>query len=165
MKIDLALTGTILAVDAGVRTGMALFDTKGTLIWYGSHNYGKRQSLKKAVSDVLKKHQVRWLILEGGGDIVDIWEGQAKKMGIAFLHLHAMEWRSAVLHGKDWETNFAKEQAIKWARKIIGYCGGRQQKTIRHDAAEAIICGFYMLIKEGIIQPPPGNIFPRYTQV
>jgi hypothetical protein len=40
----------LLAVDAGVRTGLALLDRDGRLVWCRSHNLGNTARLKKAAA-------------------------------------------------------------------------------------------------------------------
>ncbi|MBT4053225.1 MAG: hypothetical protein HOE73_09060, partial [Bacteroidetes Order II. Incertae sedis bacterium] len=38
----------LLAIDMGLRAGLAVFGRDGKLIWYRSRNYGNRSRLKKA---------------------------------------------------------------------------------------------------------------------
>lgn len=137
-----------------------MFGFDGQLLWYRSQNFGSVQCLKKAIPALTDNSDLACLVLEGGGNITTLWENAAQRKGISCYSLHAQEWREMILHGQHWEAGLAKEQSVKWARKVIDYCGGRQQKALRHDAAESILCGFYVMIKTGIIQKPPGSLFP-----
>ena len=64
----------LLAVDMGLRAGLALFGRDGKLIWYRSRNYGNRSRLKKAVYSVLNEASPLSVVaLEGGGQHATPW--------------------------------------------------------------------------------------------
>ena len=64
---------TLLAVDLGLRTGLALYGPTGRLRWYRSQHFASRASLRRGVHGLLDAEpDVGLLVLEGGGPIADI---------------------------------------------------------------------------------------------
>ena len=58
---------SLLAVDLGVRAGLALYGRDGRLKWYRSRNFGTIQRLRRGVSAVLDGiSDIDRLVLEGG---------------------------------------------------------------------------------------------------
>ena len=66
--------GALLAVDLGVKTGLALFGPEGRLRWYRSQNFGTAARLRRGVQGLLASMpHLAWLVLEGGGPLADLW--------------------------------------------------------------------------------------------
>jgi len=66
---------TLLAVDLGLKTGLALFAEQGSLLWYRSHNFGTTERLKRAVPKLLDEiPELAALVIEGGGKLAVIWD-------------------------------------------------------------------------------------------
>jgi hypothetical protein len=64
---------SLLAVDLGLRTGLALYGPGARLAWYRSPHYGTRASLRRGVHGLLDAcPDVSRLVLEGGGPLADI---------------------------------------------------------------------------------------------
>ena len=62
--------GSLLAVDLGLKTGLALFAGDGRLLWYRSHNYGTTERLKRGVPDILDSiSELTHVVIEGGGNL------------------------------------------------------------------------------------------------
>ena len=137
----------LLAVDCGLRTGFALFDLQGRLIWYRSHNLGSRQRLKKAVWKILNDLEgLAQLVVEGGGDLVEIWRKTAQRRGIQVSVVQATTWRKDLLLPRQQRTGKqAKQVADDLAREIIERSGAAKPTSLRHDAAEAILVGWWKL--------------------
>ena len=58
----------LLAVDLGVKTGMALYNAEGKIIWYRSRNYGNKQRLRTDIQNILDDiPSLVHVFLEGGG--------------------------------------------------------------------------------------------------
>ncbi len=136
---------SLLAVDLGLKTGLALYTREGRLAWYRSRNFGSRTRLRKAAGSILNESDdVEVLVLEGGGEIAVPWMGEAKRRGLRVVLLHAGTWRRQLLlprhqrSGKD-----AKKQADNLARRIIKWSEARNPTSLRHDAAEAICIGLW----------------------
>jgi len=72
----------LLAVDLGVRTGLARYGPDGRLRWYRSHNFGSATRLRRAVPALLDG--VRYLVVEGGGHLASIWAAEADARGQPF---------------------------------------------------------------------------------
>src|SRR4051812_27112729 len=71
---------SLLAVDLGLRTGLALYSSDGRLRWYRSQHYGKRASLRRGVHGLFDAEpDVTLLVLEGGGPIAEIWVREAQR--------------------------------------------------------------------------------------
>ena len=137
----------LLAVDCGLRTGFALFDLQGRLIWYRSHNLGSRQRLKKAVWKILNDLEgLAQLVVEGGGDLVEIWRKTAQRRGIQVSVVQATTWRKDLLLPRQQRTGKqAKQVADDLAREIIERSGAAKPTSLRHDAAEAILAGWWAI--------------------
>jgi hypothetical protein len=74
---------SLLAVDLGLRTGLALFGEHGKLIWYRSHNYGTTERLKQGVPAILGGDNAPTvMVIEGGGNLATVWEKEADRRGI-----------------------------------------------------------------------------------
>lgn len=58
----------LLAVDMGLRTGLALYREDRRLLWYRSQHFGNRARLKRGVHQILREiDDLAWLVVEGGG--------------------------------------------------------------------------------------------------
>ncbi|MBP6978736.1 MAG: hypothetical protein PHD61_11635 [Bacteroidales bacterium] len=135
----------LLAVDLGVRTGFALYDSDGKLLWYRSRNYGNKYRLRGDIQNMLS--QIPFLsvvILEGGGDIARIWLKECQRRNLKFIQIYAEDWRKDLFNPKDFRTGEqAKLSAIRLAKKIISQCSGPKPTSMLDDAAEAILIGYW----------------------
>jgi hypothetical protein len=85
---------SLLAVDLGLRMGLALYGDDGRLRWVRSSNVGSRARLKKAVASLLREPgDLAWLVLEGGGDLAEVWRREAERLGIGVRQISAEVWR------------------------------------------------------------------------
>ena len=86
--------GTLISIDTGVKLGMAVFNFEGKLLFYGSHNYGDINRLKRNIPRILKRYEtVKLLVLEGGGELAEIWLLEAVRQQAEVLMFHAQQWR------------------------------------------------------------------------
>ncbi len=141
---------SLLAVDLGVRTGFALYDSEGKLLWYRSRNYGNKHRLRGDIQNMLSQiPSLSQVILEGGGEIARIWLKECQRRGIGFLQIYAEEWRKDLFDPKDVRTGEqSKQSALNLARTVISRCNGPKPTSLVDDAAEAILIGYWGLIKE-----------------
>ncbi len=139
----------LLAVDLGVKTGLALYSQDGKLQWYRSHNFGSVPRLRRAVPGLLHAiPQLAWLILEGGGVIADIWKREAARQHIAVRQIHAETWRQVLLYPRQQRDGaMAKNSAIAMAQEEIVRSGARRPTALRDDAAEAILIGLWGVLE------------------
>jgi len=77
---------SLLAVDLGLKTGLALYGDSGKLVWYRSHNFGTTERLRRAVPGIMDNiPNLTALVIEGGGNLATVWEKEAEKREIAVL--------------------------------------------------------------------------------
>jgi hypothetical protein len=150
----------LLAVDAGLRAGIAVFGSEGRLERYRSTNFGTPKRLRSAVHGVLREVSgLTRVVVEGGGSVADPWLREAERRGIPTLQVHAGIWREVLLLPRDRRTGAAaKEQADELARRVIAWSGAPRPTSLRHDAAEAILVGLWGVLEAGWLARPPGGI-------
>lgn len=151
---------SLLAIDLGLKTGLACFDKDGRLCWYRSQNFGSRTRLRKAASSILKDATtIEVLAIEGGGDIAVPWIHEAERRGLQILQVQAHAWRKHLLlerhqrNGPD-----AKKYADKLARRVIEWSGAKNPTSLRHDAAEAICTGLWAVHELGWLKNLPVEV-------
>jgi hypothetical protein len=141
----------LLAVDIGLRTGLALFRQDGRLQWYRSQNFGTITRLRRGVRMVLATiPELTWLVLEGGGPLADVWRREADRRGISVRQISAEAWREQLLYPREQRTGaHAKESATDLARRVIVWSHARRPTALRDDAAEAILVGLWGALEVG----------------
>jgi hypothetical protein len=147
----------LLAVDVGVRTGLALYAADGRLSWYRSRNFGNAVRLRRGVQSFLRElPEVAYLLLEGGGPLAESWHDVADHMGIATRQISAEQWRETFFYPREQRTSaVAKQTAEVMARKVIAWAGAARPTSLRHDAAEAILIGLWGVLQLGWLQDMP----------
>jgi hypothetical protein len=152
--------GSLLAVDLGLRTGLALYGADGRLRWYRSQNFGTATRLRRAVHGVLRDlPEVRWLVLEGGGNLAEIWTREAERVGITVLRIPAERWREQLLYTREQRTGAqAKHHAGELARHVIDWSAAPRPTSLRHDAAEAILVGLWGVLHVGLLDQVPARL-------
>lgn len=136
---------SLLAVDAGLRAGLAHFGPDGRLRWYRSQHFAHRDALRRAVHGLLGTlPDLTHVAVEGGGPIALPWAREAERRGLGFVVLDAARWRADLLHPRERRTGAdAKEQAIALARRVVAWSGLPRPTALRHDAAEAVLTGLW----------------------
>lgn len=135
---------SLLAVDAGLRCGLALFDiTTGQLRWFRSHNFGALPRLRRAAASLIKEiPDVTACVIEGGGAIADPWIKSASFHHIEYRQIAAEHWRSGMLLSRQRRSGAdAKKAALVSARSTISQAADKRAKDITDDTAEAILIG------------------------
>ncbi|RLB71143.1 MAG: hypothetical protein DRH04_02355 [Deltaproteobacteria bacterium] len=150
----------LLAVDVGLRTGLAYYDQDGRLQWYRSRHFGSPAHLRRGIAAIFNDlPELSWLILEGGGTLAEIWKREAKRRRLACQWVSAEQWRRQLLlpreqrHGSD-----AKSHADHLARRVIDWSGAPRPTSLRHDAAEAILIGLWGAVQTGLLPNIPAVI-------
>lgn len=133
----------LLAVDLGLRSGLAAFDADGALRWYRSTNFGDRKRLRRAVGGVLDPlPDLELVVLEGDRHLGDVWERAASERGAETIWVTPETWRGTLLTPRQMRSGAeAKRAADVLARKIIRDSPAPNPTSLRHDAAEAILIG------------------------
>ena len=148
----------LLAVDLGLRTGLAIYGPDGRLVSYRSKHFAKTAELRRGVGTILRDTPpLAWIWLEGGGDLATVWEKQAMHRGIDFRQLQAHDWRPTLMLPRQQRNGeIAKREADGLARRVIEWSGiGRPKGELRHDTAEAILIGLHGAISVGLLQDLP----------
>jgi hypothetical protein len=151
---------SLLAVDLGLRTGMAFYGPDARLVWYRSQHYTTRTSLRRGVHGLLDASpDVSHLVLEGGGPIADIWIKEAQRREISVRQIAAEDWRGRFFAPRDQRgRDRSKLTADVLARRIIEWSGAPRPTSLRHDAAEAILIGLWGVLEAGWLGKMPGGI-------
>lgn len=148
--------GNILAVDLGLRCGLARFAADGVLDAYRSTHFSNRAALKRAVAGILHEHQpVALLVLEGDAALAAIWSKAAAKLPDPprVLVVSAEDWRPTVLLDRHQRSGAdAKRHADTRAHELIEEGRAPRPKgALRHDVAEAICMGAWAVAEH--LQP------------
>lgn len=148
----------LLAVDLGLRTGLAYYGRDGRLLAYHSQNFGSRARLKRGAYTLLHTQDgLERLVLEGGGDLAQVWLKEGERRGLTVRVVDAHTWRRTLLLAREQRSGKkAKEAADGLARSIIQWSAAPTPKgLLRHDAAEAIGVGLWGVIDAGWLDRIP----------
>jgi len=150
----------LLAVDLGLRTGLALYGRDGHLQWYRSHNFGTAARLRRAVRGLLDAlPDLAWIVLEGGGHLADIWKREAVRRHIRVRQIGAEAWRHRLLLPRQQRRGSqAKASAGILAKRVIAWSHARHPTSLRDDAAEAILIGLWGALDVGWLTEVPDVI-------
>lgn len=156
------MTG-LLAVDLGLRTGLAFFDRAGRLQWYRSRNFGSQTRLRRAAAAILRETpEVSALVVEGGGSLAVGWQKEAGARGIPLHLISAEQWQADLLHDREQrDAVLAKAAADDLARQVIRWSAAANPTSLRHDAAEAILVGLWSVWQRGWLAELPDFLARR----
>ncbi|MBP5638450.1 MAG: hypothetical protein J6X55_03165 [Victivallales bacterium] len=149
-----SLKSVLLAIDVGMKAGFAWFDGKGMLIRARSTRFANRAMLKRALPSIWAEISgVNQVVLEGQGDIADIFKKSAMRVSLPVQQFSAEEWRKDMLLVRERRTGRqAKATAETLALKIARECGNSPKCVYDDDAAEAVLFGLwyarYHVVKE-----------------
>ena len=152
--------GSLLAVDLGLKTGLALYGADHRLVWYRSHNFGTAERLKRGVPGILEMiPDLTVIVVEGGGNLAMIWEREAQRRGLTLVRISAESWRQPLLYLREQRSGAdAKKHAGEMARKVIAWSQLPRPTSLRHDAAEAIMAGLWGLLHIGWLEALPREL-------
>jgi hypothetical protein len=115
---------SLLAVDVGVRTGLAVYRDDGRLIWYRSRNFGAAARLKRAIPALLHEaFDPTYVVLEGGGPLSEHWTSAAERHGSRVRRVSAEEWRSLFLLPRDQRSGERRRSAWRTASRDASSSG------------------------------------------
>jgi hypothetical protein len=154
---------SLLAVDLGLRTGLALYGEDGRLRWYRSHNFGTAARLKRGAPSIMNEiTDLAWLVIEGGGNLADIWLREAQRRALGVRQIGAEVWRHLLLYDREQRSGAqAKSHADDLARRVIAWSAAPRPTTLRHDAAEAILIGLWGVVDIGWLTQLPAVLQRR----
>lgn len=150
----------LLAVDLGLKTGLALYGDDGRLRWYRSQHFGTAGQLRRAVRSLLVDlPDLAWVVLEGGGPLAAVWEHEADRRSISTRRISAEDWRQRFLYPREQSDRpRAKKNADEIARRVIEWSDASRPTSLRHDAAEAILIGLWGVLEVGWLAGIPGDV-------
>ena len=152
---------SLLAVDLGLRTGLAVFGDDGRLLTYRSQNYGSLGRLRAAVPGVLDGiADLAFLVVEGDRAMGRVWSREAEIRGAETRVIGAEVWRARLLYGREQRSGpDAKRHADVLARRVIEWSPRAPRPTsLRHDAAEAILIGLWGVVEVGWLEAIPKEL-------
>ena len=154
---------SLLAVDVGVRTGLACFGDDARLRWYRSHNLGDAARLRRAIPGLLDAEgDLTRVVLEGGGPLAELWRREGERRGLGVLVTDAGTWRARLLLAREQRSGAqAKQVADGLARRVIAWSGAPRPTSLRHDAAEAILVGLWGVLEVGWLDAVPAAVLGR----
>ena len=156
MTLDAPKT-SLLAVDLGLRSGLAQYETDGRLLRYRSTNFGSLSRLRKGVPGVFKSlSPIGHIVVEGDRALGDVWQKSARNYGAQFHSVSPERWRGHLLLPRKQRSGaVAKDEADVLARKVIAWSGLKRPTSLRHDAAEAILIGLWAVLEFGWLPENP----------
>ena len=151
---------SLLAIDLGLRLGVAVYGPDGRLERYRSQHYASRAKLKGAVYGIMSEAPgIEVLVLEGDRALGELFARLARKRGARVIWTDAHQWRRALMPPKDRRSGAdAKQTADGLARAVIEWSGARRPTSLRHDAAEAILIGLWGAHHVGWLDALPEEI-------
>ncbi len=156
MTVDTS-TATLLAVDLGLRSGLAQYGADGRLLMYRSTHFGSLPRLKKGVPGIFKTlGTISDVVVEGDRYMGEVWQKSAHKRGAEFHIVTPEQWRKVLLlPRKQRSGKVAKDEADVLARQVITWSGLKRPTSLRHDAAEAILIGLWAVLEFGWLSENP----------
>ena len=155
----------LLAVDLGLRTGTAIFDSKGSVLAIESYRFNDHDSLDRGLTEILSTHAITHVVIEGEDrKLYYIWRKAIENFeGIQLARVVADDWRRMLLLKKEMrDARKAKSAAGLIAKQILKNNEKLQGKKLSADAAEALLVGLYAVRVLGWVKTkePPVK---RYT--
>lgn len=153
--LELEARPHVLALDLGLRFGWACYRDDGVIVAYGSHHCGQRAKLKSIAWSALRSlPEESMLYIEGGGELLEAWLKIARRRSIETVVRSAEDWRQDCLIPRDQRSGeVAKRRAVEIARGLIRARAGQAPTSLRHDAAEATLFGWWALYQREWVTP------------
>lgn len=144
----------LLAVDLGLKAGLAAFDGDGQLCWARSTRFGTMARLKRALPRLVTP-SLDVVVVEGDRQLAVHWGRLADKRGVQLLRVSPEQWRKRLLVPRQRRTGQdAKATAEELAWRLFDTDGATRPPTLRHDAAEAAMIGLWATLELGWREPP-----------
>jgi hypothetical protein len=148
----------LLAVDLGVRVGLACYGEDGRLRWYRSRDLGDAARLRRAIPALLADPEdLTRVVIEGAGPLLEGWDDEAARRDVLLQLARPGDWRALLLPGVV-SRREAKQEARALARRVVAWSGLRAPSSLDHDAAEAIAIGLWGVMSAGWLKQIPGAI-------
>ena len=131
----------------GLRAGLAWFDGGGRLLRARSTHFATKSVLRRAIPGILREVPgLAGLVLEGGGELAEIWRKAAARHRLPVWLVTAEEWRKEVLlPSQQGNGQLAKRLCVRQAAAIARENGCSPVAELVSDVAEAIVFGRWFL--------------------
>lgn len=139
--------GRLLAVDLGMKAGLAWFTTDGMLLRARSTRFPSRTVLRRALRTLWDEVPgVTTVVIEGGGELADIWADSARAHGLTVASVTAETWRAEMLLTRQRRSGRqAKATAEYLAMQLARQSGHSPRTAFNDDTAEAVLCGAWYI--------------------
>ncbi len=150
----------LLAIDLGLRCGLALYGRDGRLVRFSSRRFASITTLKRAAWSVLAElPPLEVVIVEGDRALGEVWLKAVEKRGAEGRFVRPEQWRGALLYAREQRSGKdAKRHADALARAVIEWSGATRPTSLRHDAAEAILIGLWGVVELGWLEEVPAAL-------
>lgn len=148
---------SLVAVDLGLRSGLAVYGDDGKLRAFRSVHFASMAALKRGVFGLLQQAEgLEWVVVEGDRRMGDVWASAAEKQGARTQRVSPETWRAQLLLAREMRSGaLAKEHADTLARRVVEWSGARRPTSLSPDVAEAILIGLWGVIHAGWLHVPP----------
>ena len=132
-----------------MKAGLAWFTAEGELLRARSTRFATRTVLKKALPAIWTELPgITQVVLEGQGDIADIFRKSAERAALPVQQFSAEQWREDMLLPRQRRSGKqAKLNAETLAMQIARACGKPPKCAYDDDAAEAVLFGLWFLTR------------------
>ena len=139
----------LLAVDLGLKTAWSLWNCEGRLIRYDSRRFSSKTKLKSGVWSILGEMlPIDIVVAEGDPKLAKVWFSCHREWETELVQ--ATDWRPDVFPSRLRRTGSeAKESAMELATELARGNGCGPTKPLHHDLAEAILLGYWAVLKRG----------------
>ena len=151
---------SLLAVDLGMKAGLAWFGEDGRLLRCRTVHFPNRTVLKRAMPAILDElPNLTHVVIEGGGPVAALWKKEIIKRDLPFIQTCAEEWREDILWLRERRNGpQAKEHALQLAAKVLRWSNITLTSPLADDAAEAVLCGLWAARKFHLIEDYPNEL-------
>jgi len=142
----------ILAIDLGLRTGLAVWDDTARLRTWQTIRFRTPRALSAGARTIARDldDDVVLAVTEGDLDLARPWDRALGARGVRVLHVQAHQWRGDVFADRPGlDGKAAKRAAVTLARRLVRQHAERGAPHLKHDAAEAICLGYWACWREG----------------
>lgn len=153
----------VLAVDLGLRFGVAVYDDQGALTWCGSHHVRRRADLRHAAAVFIRRYRPEWIVSEGDTALARIWERAGTIVGARSVRVGPEQWRRELLMTRGTASSRkAKEASIRAARERLAAGPFALKHRLNDDCAEAVLIGAWAVAHhDSISGQEPTAIFKQ----
>lgn len=128
-------------------------------MWARSGNFGPHSRFKKAVAAVVSPlTELEILVVEGDRRLGEVWEKAAARHGAETRFVGPETWRDSLYLKRQIRNRPPKRFADPLARRVLKWSEVPAPKSLRHDAAEAVLIGLWGVLDAGWLTKLPPEL-------